>query len=276
MKKITFLTAVLFGATTLTLSATNQITLPINDNFEVLDSIGAVETSGSTMPQIIMYENEWCTKGSKDTTIIPDLDEANYWFSAVENIYSAAGMLKFSTSNKMGKITSKPFATTKNTISVSFDAIAWIQTSTIKTAKVIIQYGEQADTVTIVHKATAGSWPLIQTDLQPYQVTFTAIAEATPIIFTGYKEGSTVDGRFFMDNLVIEEEDNSTDTRENVAPANVTFNGTTIINRSGLYLTVHNLTGAIVTEGNGNIDMSNQPRGIYIVRSGKAAMKIVK
>lgn len=56
----------------------------------------------------------------------------------------------------------------------------------------------------------------------------------------------------------------------------ITFDGTTLHNPNGIRLSVHSLTGAVITTSNGNIDLSAQPRGVYLVRSGKSSLKIVR
>lgn len=54
------------------------------------------------------------------------------------------------------------------------------------------------------------------------------------------------------------------------------FDGKVINNLQGVDVMVYNLTGALVASGNGNIDMSNEVAGVYIVRTQNATLKIVK
>lgn len=56
----------------------------------------------------------------------------------------------------------------------------------------------------------------------------------------------------------------------------IRFDGQTIYNPENANIVVYSLVGTVVAEGNTDIDMSSQNSGIYIVRSGKSVIKIVK
>jgi len=56
----------------------------------------------------------------------------------------------------------------------------------------------------------------------------------------------------------------------------IKFQNNIIRNPQGLNLRVYNALGALVAEGNSNIDMSQQNSGLYIVKNGKEAVKIIK
>ena len=49
-----------------------------------------------------------------------------------------------------------------------------------------------------------------------------------------------------------------------------------IVNPAAEAVEVYNATGAKVAASNGDIDMQSMPKGVYIVRTAKKAMKIVR
>lgn len=56
----------------------------------------------------------------------------------------------------------------------------------------------------------------------------------------------------------------------------VRFDGKVLYNSDNRMLMVYNIAGVVVAQGTDNLDLSNLSDGIYLVRNGKNAMKIVK
>lgn len=84
---------------------------------------------------------------------------------------------------------------------------------------------------------------------------FKGNAQLYPISITEYSTGSAI---------------------QNNKVSSIRFDGQTIYNPENANIVVYSLVGTVVAEGNTDIDMSNQNSGIYIVRAGKSATKIVK
>ncbi len=81
-------------------------------------------------------------------------------------------------------------------------------------------------------------------------------------------------GNWYIKNVVVKSGGTSL---ENTTISNVRFNGTEILNPDCQMLHVFNATGALVLSSEQNvINLSAQAAGMYIVRSAKSTLKIVK
>ena len=56
----------------------------------------------------------------------------------------------------------------------------------------------------------------------------------------------------------------------------VYFANNTLVNENNAMVYVYNLAGTCIAQGNGNIDLAAYANGIYLLRSGKQTMKIIK
>lgn len=63
---------------------------------------------------------------------------------------------------------------------------------------------------------------------------------------------------------------------EETAMKGVYYANNIVVNANNLPLSVYNLTGTCIAQGEGDIDLSTYAKGIYLVRCGKQAIKIVK
>lgn len=63
---------------------------------------------------------------------------------------------------------------------------------------------------------------------------------------------------------------------EETALKGVYYANNTVVNANNLPLSVYNLTGTCIAQAEGDIDLSAYAKGIYLVRCGKQAIKIVK
>lgn len=63
---------------------------------------------------------------------------------------------------------------------------------------------------------------------------------------------------------------------EETALKGVYYANNTVVNTNNLPLSVYNLTGTCIAQAEGDIDLSAYAKGIYLVRCGKQAIKIVK
>ena len=63
---------------------------------------------------------------------------------------------------------------------------------------------------------------------------------------------------------------------EETALKGVYYANNTVVNANNLPLSVYNLTGTCIVQAEGDIDLSAYAKGIYLVRCGKQAIKIVK
>lgn len=115
------------------------------------------------------------------------------------NAFQAGGSLKLGTSSAVGSFTTQPVEVgTAPSISVSFRAIFWAETSTPKPSKVEVKYGTLCDTVII--PVAQVNWPLNSDIMSYFSVTFPALSTPTAIEVSTIVENG-VEPRVLMDNF---------------------------------------------------------------------------
>jgi hypothetical protein len=190
MKIITIIKAIvlslimMFGISNISFS--QGITLPFQSDFSGIG--GSSETSGSTMPAITVET-------------MPD----GFLFSGSKRIYEGGKKLKFGVAAEEGILPTEVINTGgAAAIDISFDALAWPQSGTAKTAKVILTYGNQTAEIIVAGKT---GWPVTASHLNEYSCQFDAISTPTSLFFKTSTENIGTTGtnecRLFFDNVRI-------------------------------------------------------------------------
>lgn len=183
--------------------STTGISLPFQSDFSEVG--GSSTTSGSSMPLLV------------DTTM-----PAGFLVTTNHRIYGAGQKLKFGTGSAVGTLTTDVIQVgDASTIEVKFNALAWAQNVTAKTAKVTLTYGTQSFEIIVGGKV---GWPVNTSDLIEYTHQFTAISEPTSLVIATTAASSTNECRMFLDNVRISEPEPATQVATpTITPASGTF-----------------------------------------------------
>jgi hypothetical protein len=143
------------------------------------------------------------TSGGSGTLVSAANFPVGFLHAESERIYGGGQKLKFGVSDNIGVLTSAVINKGGATlIEVKFDAIAWPQTTTAKTAKIILTYGDQTKEVIAAGKV---GWPLLNSELIEYSAQFTAIATPTSLVIKTAGNSSSNESRIFLNNVRIAE-----------------------------------------------------------------------
>lgn len=143
------------------------------------------------------------TASSSMVSLADTVMPTGFLFDADGKIYGAGEKLKLGTSSAIGFLSTEPIHVGDiSTIEVKFNALAWAQTTTAKTATITLSYGEQSKEITVAGKV---GWPVEASHLIEYSHQFTSISEPTSIVVKTSLSSTTNDPRIFIDNVRIAE-----------------------------------------------------------------------